>query len=73
MFNVSLDETAEHKAYHLSGMINYYGHHFSAFVYNTNLSKWVFCDDATFRTVGDDWNDVVQLIKRARYAYKLIL
>ena len=66
MFSLSLDEAADSKVYNLSGIINYYGHHFSAFVYNTNISKWVFCDDASFREVGDNWNDVIELVKRAK-------
>ena len=67
MFSLNLDETAESKEYHLSGIINYYGHHFSAFVYNTNLAKWIFCDDASYREIGEEWDDVIELVKRARY------
>ncbi|KAI6650555.1 Ubiquitin specific proteinase [Oopsacas minuta] len=73
MFSVSLDETAGNKEYFLLGIINYYGHHFSAFVYNTNLSKWIFCDDASFREVGNNWDDVIQLIKRAKYQPELLV
>lgn len=38
--------------YWLSGMVAYYGHHYSTFCYHTLLRQWGYFDDANFRTVG---------------------
>lgn len=43
----------------LVGLVTYYGKHYSTYLYNTPLGKWIYVDDATVVVIGPHWSQVV--------------
>uniref|UniRef100_UPI00358F9B46 uncharacterized protein isoform X3 n=1 Tax=Myxine glutinosa TaxID=7769 RepID=UPI00358F9B46 len=67
------DEKAKRAELLLVGMVCYYGHHYSTFVYNTRNRKWMYFDDADVKEVGSKWKDVVARCIRSHYQPLLLL
>lgn len=52
--------------YKFRGMICYYGLHYSAFFWNSELNQWFIFDDANVKEVGAQWADIRDRCIRGR-------
>lgn len=43
----------------LVGLVTYYGKHYSTYLFNAQLGKWIYVDDATVVVIGPHWSQVV--------------
>ncbi|XP_050316015.1 uncharacterized protein LOC126750434 [Anthonomus grandis grandis] len=58
------NEKVSHK---LVGLVTYYGKHYSTFFYHKKLAEWIYLDNENVRTVGTEWEQVVEQCKRAKF------
>ncbi|CAG9765088.1 unnamed protein product [Ceutorhynchus assimilis] len=71
--NVTDTRWAETSTHNLVGVVTYYGKHYSTFFFHTKLMEWIFLDDATVRTVGPRWEQVVEKCHRGKFQPLLLL
>jgi len=57
----------ESTIYQLRGLIAYYGKHFWAWFYNPYNKQWYSFDDKNVKTVGDSWEDVVNILQKGKF------
>ena len=51
----------------LRGMICYYGKHYDAYFYSRSRKSWMVFDDITVKSIGMQWEDVVDRCRRGRF------
>jgi hypothetical protein len=56
----------------LRGMFCYYGQHYVACFYNSDVGQWLTFDDAKVRRVGPHWRDALEKIRRGRLQPSLL-
>ena len=57
----------------LSGVVCYYGLHYTVFVKNRRKNAWLFADDSNVKTVGQNWKDVVDKCLKGNYMPVLLI
>ncbi len=43
----------------LNGIVCYYGMHYTAYIYHTNMKRWVFLDDNNVKDISSSWINVM--------------
>ena len=56
----------------LRGMFCYYGQHYIACFFNSDLGQWLTFDDAKVREVGPHWRDALAKIRKGRFQPSLL-
>lgn len=76
MFDTSTNDPVpemDRKRLNLVGLVTYYGKHYSTYIFNTKLSKWIYFDDANVRVVGQHWQQVVDKCIKGHFQPLLLL
>ncbi|XP_033106798.1 uncharacterized protein LOC117108762 isoform X2 [Anneissia japonica] len=73
IFSKVLDDKTRMTNFILVGVVTYYGKHYSTFFYNTRFRMWIYFDDATVKTVGPNWRDVVERCRKGHYQPLLLI
>ncbi|EDV28588.1 uncharacterized protein TRIADDRAFT_51661 [Trichoplax adhaerens] len=73
VFSKVLDENAAQTTIDLNTMVVYYGMHYATFCHHTRYKKWILCDDAHIRDVGQTFEDVIQSCIRNCYQPVLLI
>jgi hypothetical protein len=48
----------------LNGIVCYYGMHYTAYIYHTNMKRWVFLDDNNVKDISSSWITVMNHMTR---------
>ncbi|XP_064393192.1 mucin-2-like isoform X2 [Halichondria panicea] len=73
VFDHVFSDAAQCNQLELAAVVAYYGRHYSTFCYHSKRSEWIYFDDAKFRTIGSEWSDVCELIRKAHYQPLLLV
>ncbi|XP_066922079.1 uncharacterized protein [Clytia hemisphaerica] len=73
LFDHVLDEDYKRVEMKLTGVVTYYGRHYTSFFYNIREKQWLFFDDAQVSKIGPSWSNVKHKCERTRFQPLLIV